>query len=648
MILRRGFRPRGELAGTVPARCARASPARPSLQPRMTARARGRRLPARLIGGALAALLTGASGEVVRVADAETIAPIVEAWLAATPSGDDSLARRVARGRFPTDAVREFVAGRADVAVVARELFASESAAARAARPGGAVLVPVATGTRATRGGTHAIAIFVHDRNPLARLSLTALAEVLAADGQARTWGDLGVEGPLAARPITVHGMLVRRESGDPPGVVNFLEQRVLRGRPWRGDLVEHRDEPGGAQALAAIVAAVAADEAAIGYSGFDYAVPGAKAVALAETARGPHFAGSEREVADRVYPLARTVYLCLPAAPTEAVLAWARRALGEAGQRAIAASGTGFSPLPPAALAEARTRLPLVPPSTATYRDDTGAIRVAGYNDMDEMVGAWCAAFSERHPAFRFSIDLRATRAGPPALAAGMAAFIPLGAELAPEQRHEFARAGRAAPAVFRVAHASLDARALSGPLAIVVHRDNPLAALSLTELASIFAGEPVGGALHAYGLDPDTALGRFFVERVMQGRPFGPGFTGFRQSAEVVERVGRDPAGIGFAAAVRITPDVRLVALSAAPGLPPVLPTGPALRAGVYPLDRFLLLAFNRPMEPWMREFMRLVLSESGQRRIEEGTRGYLPLSAVERDEERAALAREFPPDL
>ena len=48
-------------------------------------------------------------------------------------------------------------------------------------------LVPVATGSRDTKGGTHAIAIFVHDKNPITQLSMSQLREIFAHDGRITT-----------------------------------------------------------------------------------------------------------------------------------------------------------------------------------------------------------------------------------------------------------------------------------------------------------------------------------------------------------------------------------------------------------------------------------------------------------------------------
>jgi phosphate transport system substrate-binding protein len=205
--------------------------------------------------------------------------------------------------------------------------------------------VPVATGTRATKGGTHAIAIFVNAQNPLARLTIPQLRQLLIRDGSITTWGQLGLTGDWAGKKIIVHGMLRRRDTGNPPGIVNFLEQRLLAGGAWRDDIREHTDAPGGPQALEQIVRAVADDVAALGYSGFGYAVTGTKTLALAETGAGPFFAGTTDEVARRDYPLSRTIYLCLGREPAPAAREFVRFVLGPAGQRIVAEDPGKFFP---------------------------------------------------------------------------------------------------------------------------------------------------------------------------------------------------------------------------------------------------------------------------------------------------------------
>lgn len=272
---------------------------------------------------------------------------LMQAWTAGFNARQpDVTARVTVRAKFSADFVDPLARGEVRVAAFAREWFPAELARFAALAGGPPVLVPVATGSRDTKGGTHAIVIFVHGKNPLARLALPQLREIFAAGGQITTWGQLGLDGEWAGRKISVHGMRVRRETGNPPGIVNFLEARLLAGRGWRDDLREYSDEPGGAQALEQVVRAVAADEGAIGYSGFAYAVPGVKALALGETEAGPFLAGTVADIAARRYPLTRTLYLATGPAPDAATRRFLEYVLGPEGQRAVAEDATKFLPL--------------------------------------------------------------------------------------------------------------------------------------------------------------------------------------------------------------------------------------------------------------------------------------------------------------
>lgn len=569
------------------------------------------------------------------VASAESMDGLMSAWVSGfSAQHPESPAVVALHGKFSADFAEPLGRGEIRVAPFARELFASERA--RVAQLAGAEpwLIPVATGSRATKGGTHAIVIFVNAKNPLTQLSLTQLREVLGRGGRMSTWGDLGLTGEWANRPIRVHGMKVRRDTGNPPGIVNFLEGRLLGGRGWREDLHEYLDLPNGSQSLDQIVAAIAADEAAIGYSGFAYALPGAKALALGETDAGPFYAGSEAEVADRRYPLARTLYLATGPWPDATTRGFVAFALSAEGQRAITVNSPGFFPLPNI---EPRSVAPTV---GARYVNPDGSIAIVGYNDMSEMISALDDQFSADHPGIRFRPVLKGTRTGPPALAAGTTLLAPMGAEFSPTELAEYRAKTGGEPVTFRMAHASLDPRALSGPLAIFVHRDSPVTSMSLSELADIFSGRKTGG-WHPFGLAADRALGLFFRARVLAGAEFACDFHGMAQSRDVVAEVASDPAAIGFAAGMRAAPGVKRLSLAPAVGASPVALTEANVRTGEYPLDRHLLLYVRQPIDPLARQYLRWVLSAEGQAVIARGTLGYQPLNEFERAVESAKLA-------
>jgi phosphate transport system substrate-binding protein len=291
--------------------------------------------------------------------------------------------------------------------------------------------------------------------------------------------------------------------------------------------------------------------------------------------------------------------------------------------------------------------------PAQAGYAGADGTVSVVGYNDMAAMLGKMAELFNASHPGLRIRLDLPGTRFAPAALAAGKSAFAPMGAEFTPDQLADYrAKTGEGAPLAIRVAHASMDPRALSGPLAVFVHGDNPLQSLSMAAVVCVFSGAcmvwgDVGAQgdwaqrpIHVHGLARDRVLALDFQQQALQGAAYTAHMVGFAQSAEVVAKLAADPLAIGFAAAMRATPGVRTLALAAGPGQAPVLPTAESITANQYPLDRHLLIHVRQPLNPVAREFLRLALSREGQQAVADSPQGYLPLSAADAAKELAKI--------
>lgn len=323
-------------------------------------------------------------------------------------------------------------------------------------------------------------------------------------------------------------------------------------------------------------------------------------------------------------------------------------------------ACGAGADGLVDPRIAHYRSQAASVP-AGAAYLADDGALAVIGYNDMRDMMVALNALFAKAHPGARFALALHGTRTGPPALAAGTTAFAPMGAEFSEAELAAYRQVVGAEPLMVRVAHDSLDPRALSAPLAFFVHRDNPLAAITLEEAARAFTVRAGGDAilrwgqlglagawaerpLHLCGLGPEYALGARMQRRHLGGAPFAAGFAGYSQSAAAVQCVAGDRFALGFAAINRALPQVRALAVAPRAGMPATQATPAALMAGEYPLDRHLYIAVRRlpgqPVDPLVREYLRLVLSYEGQQAIAAGPLGYLPLNPEEIAQELSRL--------
>jgi len=591
------------------------------------------------------------------------------------------------RAPLSADGFVDLLAGRADCVSFARELFPSEEAAYIARFGVPPLVVPVAEGSYNTLHATHAIAIYVNSANPLTRISVQELAALFAAPlptqkAAITRWGQLGLKGKWANKPIHLYGMLPFRQGGNPPGIVNFLERRLLGGREFRGDVKIVADRPGD-QALQGIVESVAADPDSIGYSGFGFAKDGIRALALCG-ADGACVAGTLRGVASGRYALHRTIYLVLPrtgdgrAAPI--ARAFLHYTLSAAGQAQVGRDSENFLPLPPArarevrAQIDARARLApdpfglrnlpsyvpgaVAPPPQAGYIDAGGAIRIVGYNDMRQMLAAIDTLFTAYHPGFRFLLDLKGTRTAPAALMQGISAMAPMGAdfEAAPLAAYRHVVGGD--PLAIRVAHDALDPRARSSPLAVYVGRDNPLSRLTKEQLAGIFAqgsgavrrwdqlglaGRWRGRAIHLYGLAPDTPLAKIFAQILVPGRALAA-MTSFGQSRNVIRAMVHDPDAIGFADLNQGAAKLKVVALAACPACRFSRGSVQDIVSGRYLLDRTLAIFVRRlpgkPLDPFVRDYLRLVLSRQGQAAIAASLPHYLPLNSAELHAERAKL--------
>jgi phosphate transport system substrate-binding protein len=151
-------------------------------------------------------------------------------------------------------------------------------------------------------------------------------------------------------------------------------------------------------------------------------------------------------------------------------------------------------------------------------------------------------------------------------------------------------------------------------------------------------------------YGLKHPNGIEWYFKQRVMLGGDYkdgiqfvkGEGFThAFTVAANDIAANNR--GGLTYALLANVTPDVKVVPLSAEPGAPFVAPTLADVASHRYPLSRYVYVFINRPpgkpIEPKTKEFLKLVLSREGQRVVaEEGV--YIPLTAEVVREELAKL--------
>ena len=154
-----------------------------------------------------------------------------------------------------------------------------------------------------------ALAVYVHRDNPLDRLTLAQVDAAFSktrkrgAPKDAAAWGDLGLTGDWAARPISLYG----RNSAS--GTYGFFKEHVLKNGDYKDTV---KEQPGSAS----VVQGVTNDRYGMGYSGIGYKTSGVKVLALAEKEGGTFSSGSYDDVVSGAYPLARFLYIYVNRAP--------------------------------------------------------------------------------------------------------------------------------------------------------------------------------------------------------------------------------------------------------------------------------------------------------------------------------------------
>ncbi len=159
------------------------------------------------------------------------------------------------------------------------------------------------------RTSLDALAVFVHKDNPIQGMSLAEVDAVFSKTRKhghpqdIRTWGQLGLTGDWARKPISLYG----RNSAS--GTYGFFKSTALKKGDYKDTV---KEQPGSAS----VVQGITEDMAGIGYSGIGYRTSGVKIVPLAAKPGEPTIAGEYENVVKGDYPLGRFLNLYIVQEP--------------------------------------------------------------------------------------------------------------------------------------------------------------------------------------------------------------------------------------------------------------------------------------------------------------------------------------------
>jgi phosphate transport system substrate-binding protein len=282
-----------------------------------------------------------------------------------------------------------------------------------------------------------------------------------------------------------------------------------------------------------------------------------------------------------------------------------------------------------------------------------SGNVNSVGSDTMNNMMTLWAEAFLKMYPNVKVQVEGKGSSTAPPALIAGTSQFGPMSRTMRATEIDQFEAKYGYKPTQLRT---SYDA------LAVYVNKDNPLDKLTLAQVDAAFSktrrrgykqnvttwgqlgltGDWANRPISLYGRNSASGTYGFFKEHSLGNGDYKDSVKEQPGSASVVQGVTEDRFGMGYSGIGYKTSGVKVVALAAKDGETFSSGSYEDVKAGKYPLNRFLYIYINRapgkPLDPLVREYAKFIFSKEGQEVVVKD--GYLPLPADIAKQELAKL--------
>lgn len=201
------------------------------------------------------------------------------------------------------------------------------------------------------RVAVDALAVFVHKDNPIKGLNLAQIDAAFSKTQKrgkknAKTWGDLGLTGDWANRPVSLFG----RNSAS--GTYGFFKKIAMKKGDYKNEV---KEQPGSAS----VVLGVSVDRFGMGYSGIGYRTAGVRALPLSESGKDYAKPTVENSL-EGDYPLARFLFVYVNKAPGKPMdpltIEFLKFVLSKEGQKIVVKGG--YFPMPASIVKEELSKL--------------------------------------------------------------------------------------------------------------------------------------------------------------------------------------------------------------------------------------------------------------------------------------------------
>ncbi len=282
--------------------------------------------------------------------------------------------------------------------------------------------------------------------------------------------------------------------------------------------------------------------------------------------------------------------------------------------------------------------------PTYAKASGVSGNLSSVGSDTLANLMTLWAEEFKRVYPNVNVQIQAAGSSTAPPALTESTSNLGPMSRKMKDKEVDAFEKKYGYKPVAIPVA---IDA------LAVFVHKDNPIKGLTIPQVDAIMSstrrcghetdistwgdagltGDWTAKPIQLYGRNSVSGTYGYFKKKGLCKGDFKNNVNEQPGSASVVQSITSSLNGIGYSGIGYKTSSVKAVPLAKEAGGDFIEASPANAVAGTYPLARFLYVYVNKKpnkaLAPLEQEFMKLVLSQSGQEVVIKD--GYIPLPAA-----------------
>jgi phosphate transport system substrate-binding protein len=260
-----------------------------------------------------------------------------------------------------------------------------------------------------------------------------------------------------------------------------------------------------------------------------------------------------------------------------------------------------------------------------------SGNLSSVGSDTLANLMTLWAEEFKRTYPNVNIQIQAAGSSTAPPALTEATSNLGPMSRKMKDKERDAFEKKYGYKPTAVPVA---IDA------LAVYVNKENPIEGLTIPQIDAIMsstrkcgydtdlklwgdvglAGSWAAKPIQLYGRNSVSGTYGYFKKKALCKGDYKSNVNEQPGSASVVQSVTSSLNGIGYSGIGYKTSGVKAVPLAKKEGQPFIDATPENAVAGKYPLARFLYVYVNKqpnkPLAPLEQEFIKMVLSQSGQK--------------------------------